>query len=297
MNIQDWVRDHTIHRIIAGSHLYGTATPDSDMDIRGVCVAPPETLIGLSEFQQYQEAGSNSDLVIYELRRFCSLALNANPNILDLLMAPADTWQIHDHRWMIIYEHRQALLSQKVRHTFSGYAVSQLKRIQRHRHWLVDPPDHKPVQEEFGGLWDGSTYQFPKVAREKEYQAACKKWNDYQRWLRERNPKRAELERKYGYDSKHASHLVRLMIKVLALLRNGIYNPRLSSNDLDMVLAVLNGDWEYEKLVAWAEDMDRLVHEMESPLPHKPNRKLVERLCVEIYLDELDSWRERVKSF
>lgn len=285
MNIGAWVHNNTIHRIIAGSRLYGTARPDSDIDIRGVCLAPVETLLGLSEFKQYQKEGE--DWTIYELRRFCILALGANPNIFDLLMAPKEAWQIFDSRWETIYENRQAFLSQKARHTFSGYAVSQLKRIQRHRRWLVDPPDHPPSQEEFGGVWDGSTYQFPKIIREKEYRKACQKWKNYQRWLKERNPKRAELERKFGYDTKHASHLIRLMLQGVNLINEGMYNPRLSGRSLEMTLAVLNGRWEYERLVSWAESMDKHIHEMNSVLPKRPNRKLVEQLCIEIYLKEL----------
>jgi len=288
MNISEWVRDHTIHKIRAGSHLYGTSTPESDVDIRGICLAPIETLLGLSNFKQYQ-GGADCDLVIYELRRFCALALDANPNILDILMAPKETWQVHDGRWEAIYEHRHAFLSQKVRHTFSGYAVSQLKRIERHRHWIVDPPDHQPAQEEFGGVWDGSTYQFPKVVREKEYRAARNRWDDYQRWLAERNPKRAELERQFGYDTKHALHLVRLMVQAENLLRSGDYDPRLAGDDLAMVRAVMRGEWQYEALISWAEEMDKRIHEMDSPLPNKPDRKLVEGLCVEIYLHELCS--------
>jgi len=290
MNIKEWVQDNTIHRIVAGSHLYGTNRPGSDVDVRGVCLAPPETLIGLSEFKQYQKEGE--DWVIYELRRFCSLALNANPNILDLLMAPEDTWKIWDKRWGIIYENRQAFLSQKVRYTFSGYAVSQLKRIQRHRKWLVDPPDHKPSQTEYEGTWDGSTYQFPKVAREKEYQAACQKWSNYQRWLKERNPKRAALERQFGYDTKHASHLVRLMLQAVKLLRDGTYTPRLFDTDLKTVLNVLNGRWDYEVLIPWAEDMDKRIHEMSSILTKRPDRNLVEQLCMKIYLNELTKIKE-----
>jgi len=286
MDFGNWVRGNTIHKIVAGSRLYGTARPDSDIDIRGVCLGPPETLLGLSAFQQYQ-GDSEHDLTIYELRRFCSLALNANPNILDILMAPKSAWQILDPRWEIIYENRHAFLSQKVRHSFSGYAVSQLKRIQRHRRWIVDPPDHVPTQKEFGGMWDGSTYQFPKVAREKEYQAACQKWKQYGRWLKERNPQRAALEREYSYDVKHAGHLVRLMLTCAGLLRDGTYTPRLADADLDMVLAVLHGAWEYEVLVRWAEEMDERVYAMDSVLPKKPDRKLVEQLCIEIYLEAL----------
>lgn len=285
MNIEKWVQSNTIHTIIAGSRLYGTAGPDSDVDVRGVCLAPPETLIGLSEFKQFQGEG---DTVIYELRRFCHLALGANPNILDLLMATEESWQIEDPRWRLIYANRHAFLSQKVRYTFSGYAVSQLKRIQRHRSWLVAPPDHQPTQEEYGGVWDGATYQFPKIAREKEYRTARTKWDNYQRWLKERNPRRAELERRYGYDTKYAAHLARLMVQARRLLRHGTYNPRLKGRDLAIVRDVLAGKWDYDRLVDWAEKMDEHVrNKAATSLPHSPNRKLVERLVMGIYLEEL----------
>ncbi len=284
MNIGQWVKDNTIHSIVAGSRLYGTAREDSDIDIRGVCLGPPETLIGLSEFKQYQ--GGGEDSTIYELRRFCSLALAANPNILDILFAPLSAWQVEDSRWQIIYDNRHAFLSEKVRYTFSGYAISQLKRIERHRKWLVDPPDHKPTQVEYEATWDGSTFQFPKIAREKEYRAANEKWKNYQRWLKERNPKRAELERKYLYDVKHASHLVRLCIKVQSVLLTGTYYPDLRDGELIMVLDVLNGKWQYELLVAWAEGMDTCIREMSTSLPRAPNRKLVEQLCMQIYREE-----------
>src|ERR1039458_5020213 len=35
--------------------------------------------------------------------------------------------------------------------------------------------------------------------------------DQYNGWKAQRNPKRAELEAKFGYDTKHAMHLVRLM--------------------------------------------------------------------------------------
>ena len=286
MNIKEWVQHNTIHRITAGSRLYGTAREDSDVDTRGVCLAPTEALLGLSQFKQYQ-GDSGDDFVIYELRRFCSLALAANPNILDILMTPEHMWQVSSTQWATIYKHRTSFLSQKVRYTFSGYAVSQLKRIQRHRRWLIDPPDHKPTQIEFGGVWDGATFQFPKIAREREYRSAHEKWKNYQRWLKERNPKRATLEREFGYDVRHASHLVRLMLQCTELLRTGSYSPCLAGDSLDKVLDVLNGRWEYEALISWAGEMDDYLHTVTSVLPNKPDHKLVEQLCVDIYLDEL----------
>ena len=44
---EQWVSNHTIHQILGGSHLYGTNRPDSDSDVRGVCLMPTNVLLGL----------------------------------------------------------------------------------------------------------------------------------------------------------------------------------------------------------------------------------------------------------
>src|SRR6185312_2002206 len=49
-----------------------------------------------------------------------------------------------------LLDERATLLSTKCRHTFSGYAVSQLKRIKLHRRYLLDPPKAPPTRGEFG---------------------------------------------------------------------------------------------------------------------------------------------------
>ena len=55
MNIEEWVQNNTIHQVVAGSHLYGTARPDSDIDVRGVCLAPTETLLGCQNSSSIRE--------------------------------------------------------------------------------------------------------------------------------------------------------------------------------------------------------------------------------------------------
>jgi hypothetical protein len=87
MDMQAWTTEHAIHKIWAGSRLYGTARPDSDWDLRDVCLMPLEALLGLMRFDQYQRHSDEEDTCIYGLTRFFALALDANPNILDILCA------------------------------------------------------------------------------------------------------------------------------------------------------------------------------------------------------------------
>jgi hypothetical protein len=169
-----------------------------------------------------------------------------------------------------------------------------LKRLQRHYQWLTQPPDHPPTLEEFGGRLEsdakgGQKKVFPHLDAQNRYEQAAKHWKQYRTWLRERNPARAELEREYGYDTKHASHLVRLMLQVERVLQEGDYDPQLRGEALEQVLDVLHGRWAYETLVAWAEEADQRVHAMRSVLPHGPERKEAETLLMSLNRESLDA--------
>ena len=53
-------------------------------------------------------------------------------------------------------------------------------------------------------LFNGLLYR-----RERAYHHAFRDWQQYEHWKAHRNPKRAALEMKMGFDGKHASPLVR----------------------------------------------------------------------------------------
>lgn len=287
MNIKEWVTKNTIHRIYAGSRLYGTDRPDSDWDERGVCRMPPQALLGLTRFDQYQRHNDEEDTCIYGLTKFFKLSLDANPNIFDILFAPPDVWLVDSTAWAQIYTSRDLFLSQKMRYTFSGYAVAQLKRIKSHRRWLLDPPERKPSLEEFGGWLEtgdkgGQKIKFANDVKRGQWEKAKNNWAAYDNWRKNRNPARAELERKYGYDVKHAAHLVRLMAQADNILENCDYDPRLTGNDKEQVLGVLAGEWEYDELIEWASMMDEIVRSRATELPKKPAFKEAEKLLIEL---------------
>lgn len=149
MNCESWIEERTIYMARHGSHAYGTSLPGSDLDLRGIAIAPKPYYLGLSRFDQHERKG-DPDVVVFELRKFLSLAADCNPNVLEILfVAPADHLKVTPIGEMLL-EERDLFLSKKARHTFSGYAVAQLKRIQSHRRWLLDPPKSPPVRTEFG---------------------------------------------------------------------------------------------------------------------------------------------------
>jgi hypothetical protein len=123
----DLVRRHTIYAAIAGSRAFGLATEASDTDVRGVYVAPTPSFWSLVKPPMHVD-GPEPERVSWEVERFCELALKSNPNVLEVLWSPLVEIQTELGAELVAL--RDAFLSQLVYQTFSGYVLSQFKRIE-----------------------------------------------------------------------------------------------------------------------------------------------------------------------
>jgi predicted nucleotidyltransferase len=72
---------------IIGSHAYGLATPSSDVDKRGVFVAPTEAF-WLLEKPPTSVEGPEPEQLSWEVEHFCKLGLKSNPTVLETLVSP-----------------------------------------------------------------------------------------------------------------------------------------------------------------------------------------------------------------
>lgn len=313
MDVNDWIEARTIFMCVAGSHAYGLNTPESDVDFRGVCI-PPLQYIALRSFEQKDKWDDGADRVVFNIIKFVDLALKANPNILELLFMPDDCILKSTSLWEVIRKLGPAFLSKRAKHTYTGYAMSQLKRIKSHRSWLLNPPDHKPTREEFGlpekrmskefygaletlsastaehALADLGAEVESAVWRtfesERKWKSANREWEQYETWKKSRNPKRVELEKKYGYDTKHASHCIRLMIQGLEILTKGTLSVRLAPADRDLCKGVKEGGLTYDELI---ETCDEYINRFEegyatSTLPHSPDLELIENALLGAFI-------------
>jgi hypothetical protein len=120
------------------------------------------------------------------------------------------------------------------------------------------------------------------LAAERQYQAAVKHWDAYERWKDERNPARARLEARFGYDTKHAMHLVRLMRTGLELLQSG--ELRVRRPDAEELVAIREGAFSYDQLVAEAERLEQRTHEAaeRSPLPADVDHAALDALLLQL---------------
>jgi hypothetical protein len=120
---------------ISGSRAYGLNTATSDTDYKGVFVLSKSAFYGL----EYTEQVSNesNDIIYYELKRFIDLLTKNNPNILELLATPADC-VIHKDPIMELVK-PELFLSKLCKHTFAGYAQSQIKKARGLNKKIVNP--------------------------------------------------------------------------------------------------------------------------------------------------------------
>ncbi|KKW11164.1 MAG: nucleotidyltransferase-like protein [Candidatus Gottesmanbacteria bacterium GW2011_GWB1_49_7] len=328
---------------VTGSQAYDTADKYSDIDVAGIFLPPKEYIIGLHRVDQleHKEPGV-CDTCIYTLHKFLNLCLSCNPNIIELLFLPDHCIFSCKPQYEYLREHRDLFISKKARWTFAGYAVSQFKRTESHRKWLLDPPTAPPTRKEFnlpeneklssdaiGAFnslvaqrlddvaqlhelrdqllassevlpgWDsvaqttlnveavhaltGLNKQIVHtVTQEKAYQAAMNRWKSYLNWKASRNPRRAALEEKYGYDTKHASHLIRLILEGEEILRTGHITLPLPQSDL--LKEIKAGGWTYDRLKEEVVEIDQRFDEWykASLLPKGPNIEGVNNLCTKI---------------
>ena len=126
--ISEDLRPYMIYRCQVGSKAFGLASDNSDDDLRGIFLPPARLQWSLRRLpEQLEFADEESDEVYWELEKFLRLALKANPNVLETLWTPmvlqADE-TAHELRAM-----RQAFLSKHVYKTYSGYVLSQFRRM------------------------------------------------------------------------------------------------------------------------------------------------------------------------
>ncbi|MEM6705740.1 MAG: nucleotidyltransferase domain-containing protein [Acidobacteriota bacterium] len=154
---------------LAGSRAHGTDDEQSDVDVVGAALPNRQQLIGLFErFEQHTDEQSIAPLAVhllpeeqevaqrtklegsvFELRKLLRLVTEANPNLLELLFVRDSEIRFSNSAGMLLLEHRDLFLTEKCRHTFGGYALSQLKRIQLHHRWHHGDHPQAPRRSDF----------------------------------------------------------------------------------------------------------------------------------------------------
>lgn len=87
------------------------------------------------------------------------------------------------------------------------------------------------------------------IVREIQYKNDLKEYQNWLHWKAERNLDRMKLEKAYQYDTKHASHLVRLLETAEEVLSGKGYIVK--RPNAAWLLEIRNGKWTYDELKEW----------------------------------------------
>lgn len=100
-------------------------------------------------------------------------------------------------------------------------------------------------------------------------------------------PNRPELVEKYGYDTKYASHALRLAFQGLEVVRRGTLTLPMPGVQRSMCLQVKKGEWEIEEvseMIQYLEGRVRHYLDHDTPLPDKPDMTFINEWAVQARL-------------
>lgn len=234
-----------------------------DRDEMGICIEPPNDVIGLGSipvykndhfvgwerFEQYQyrtqpegvrSGPGDLDLVIYSLRKWARLAAQGNPTVLLMLFAPPEEWvETFPDMWGYgrkFQAQRDLFLSKDCGHRFRGYLQAQ--------------------KEQMLGL-------------------------------RSKHTNRPELIEVYGYDTKFAYHAIRLGLQGVELLTTGHITLPMPEPHRSVLKALRLGGYSKQYALDWIaelqDELDTLTKCVD--LPEHADTVKLNRWLIDTYTD------------
>lgn len=296
---------------LAGSIAYGTNVDTSDIDVRGVTIEIKQDIIGLSSFEQFEDR--TTDTVIYGLKKFITLCLNSNPNVLEILGTRPEHLLVITKEGQLLRDNVDLFLSKKAIQSFGNYATAQLRRLQnalardnypqaeKEHHILnsisgqmdhlkrtyksftdseinlyIDQSDKEEMDTEI--FIDISLKHYPLRDLKNIYSDMNNIVKDYSK-LNHRNSKKDEL-----HLNKHAMHLIRLLVTGTEILEGkGVNTYR--EKEREFFLDIRKGKYSYNDVFKMVDEYERRFKSAaeNTSLPDEPDYKRVEELMIEIY--------------
>lgn len=303
--------DRIILMGLGGSYAYGTNNENSDIDFRGITLNLPSDLLGLTEFEQYEDG--STDTVIYSFNKIVKLLLECNPNTIELLGLDDDQYLIKTTLGQELLDNKGLFLSKRAAKSFGGYASAQLRRLQnalardsmaqeeRERHIYNSVKNALEDFQRKNDMGDKGTIriyidksQNPEMATElfvdtnykhlplRDYENMLGVMNsvirDYDK-VGKRNKKKDD-----NHLNKHAMHLVRLFMMAIDILEKGEIRTH-RTDDLELLKSIRRGDFQKANGTYQKEFYDLLsdyekrleVATAKTTLPDNPDMEKVEK--------------------
>jgi hypothetical protein len=240
-----------ILRCQVGSGVHGTAVSGTDdRDEMGICIEPPEYVIGLKLFEQYEHhtawerdgglrnrsGHGDLDETVYSARKWMRLALNGNPSVLVPLFVPEEEIVTVTPLGRELRELAPVIVSRQAGEKFAGYLHAQRRSMLSH---------------------EGKG----------------------------RDVTRPELVAAHGFDTKFAAHMVRLGYQGVELLETGRVTLPMPETPRSFVREIRAGSVPMEATLAVAAALEERLRMLveESPLRAEPDRDAANAWLISAY--------------
>jgi predicted nucleotidyltransferase len=309
-----------------GSHSHNTYVPKDDpqaiddVDFMGIVIPPVSFTLGIREWDGLNFQFEELDCVFYSFRKFIQLCIKSNPNVLGLLWLRPEDYFVYSSEWEDVVESRHLFSSRRAYPSFIGYAKSQFSRmtsfdiaaqnkfddalqIIHAAGWtkeqiLENKHQEYPTDEQREAL-DNLLETF--YDRDKSYiygtdihafikNAATTLKVMYARHFQGyMGEKRKSLVRKFGYDTKNAAHLIRLMRMCCEFLATAELNV-FRTTDAQEIRDIKSGKWTLDDVKTEAERLFTYAEKIKdtSLLPETPNESEIDELVVDCYMSAYD---------
>lgn len=133
------IKRKILFNTIFGSHIYGTNTPNSDLDYKGIYISSVrdivmgiknDSIVTCSKVKKgpgIRNTKDDVDQELKELRKFIYDALDGQTYAVDMLYTPKKWWVNTSPEWEFIVANRNKFLSKKV-NAFIGYCNQQASK-------------------------------------------------------------------------------------------------------------------------------------------------------------------------
>lgn len=293
-----------IYLTLSGSHGYGTNTEYSDVDLRGVLLEDKRYLFGLQTFEQFEDIPT--DTVIYGLKKFVKLCVQANPNVLELLGTDESDIVVMTDRGKQLRDHADLFLTKRVIYSFGHYATAQFNRLQNalcHDHYDEEQKQKHlrdtlnvqlgHIQKTYASFENG-TIKIYVEGGELKFDVKLNKYpvGDFVRIYSELSNtvkvynklNRREFAKDEKRLYKHAMHLIRLYISGADILKGkGIVTKR--RDEQSLLMNIRNGKYGFNEIFKLVDEYKSQFEQAAEAtrLPIEPDIKKVEKLMIELY--------------
>lgn len=264
---QEIAEKNRILLLQAGSRLYGTDTQESDDDRVAIFMPDIEHVFGFQKCEIIQDG--TRDFTQYEFRKFVKLAMECNPNVLELLFCEGNNILFADNFGRDLLAARELFpFRDGIVDRFKGYAFSQKhkmtvkkehyedlliwrERLETHK---VTPSFNQKLAEIFDNPGDNEFIKAGDIKLQTNWTIA--KCYKIIKSRLDRVGKRTKSQ-DGPYDTKFAMHLIRLLFEACSFLRYGIIEFPFKGPELRILQQIRAGNWELMEIIDYSESLEK----------------------------------------